>query len=89
MISYEDIYEQLSCWIQDGSLPFEGERSEHISDDLDKFILKLFGITWRCNEDVSALIDALTAPRPRQVDIDWLFGEHGLTLLKAKIARDQ
>lgn len=91
MMTYHNIYHRLAGWIQDGKLPFKGEFSDDITDDLDKFILSLFGVTWTNDKDTRDLISALDAisPRDRTAEIAWLNGPHALTLLKAKMARDE
>lgn len=86
---YTDVHNLLYGWIDAGTFVFDGEASQEEYTDLDRFILRLFGYTpsegaimWQraaatFNEDV----------RQGKLDVSWLFGEHGWTLFKAKMAR--
>lgn len=82
---YSTIYNHIDKWVVDGQLQFTGTRSNQMPDDLDIFIFKLFGLHFEGQKPhYKAFNSALMRGK---LNVGWLFSEHGLTLLKMKIAR--
>lgn len=82
---YSTIYNHIDKWVVDGQFQFTGTRSSKMPDDLDTFIFKMFGL--HVEGQIPHYRSFNSAVMRGKLDARWLFGEHGLTLLKAKIAR--
>lgn len=76
MFWYGDIWGLLAEWCDAGLLFVPDDKT------LDKFILETFGYP---GDDWSPMSVDLFS---RKLDVDWLFGPYGLSLLKMKLLRD-
>ncbi len=82
---YSNIHDRIFKWVDSGLLWFDGEKSYDCFTDLDDFILKSFG--YKGATPYSLCIKLDLAIFRKELDIDWLFGPHGLTLYKALLIR--
>jgi hypothetical protein len=83
---YYFIHNKIFGWVNEGLLEFDGKRSFEDYTDLDTFILKSFGylaedsILRNCSRLDQAIFNGI-------LNVEWLFGEHGLALYKALLIR--
>jgi hypothetical protein len=84
---YPEVHQLIFNWIEDGLLKFEGNRSYSAFTDLDHFILKSLGYKCTKHDTYKVINDLDLAVRDGKINVDWLFGPHGLALYKALLIR--
>lgn len=85
---YGYIYRTLEGWIESDKFKFVGRRTIDMPDDLDYFIFKLVGLPIDNPRAVTSVYFIKAVNNGDVPNPSWILGPYGLTLLKAKMIRD-